>query len=80
MAWKIWAICDRHGRPPGYGVVTSIEIKAVIDTCRAYDAYLEDFEKVLLVENIIYPKMVEKIKREASEREASEKSKRKNTR
>jgi len=64
--WKIWGICDRHSRPLGFSSVGSIDVRAAIDLCDAYGAFLEDFERVLLIEDIIYPRMQEKMKKDSS--------------
>jgi hypothetical protein len=65
LSWKIWTICDRHSRPLGFGVVGSIDVKTVIELCHAYGGYLEDLEKVLVIEEIMFPKMQEQAKKRA---------------
>ena len=50
----------------GFGTVGAIDIRVIIELCDLYGAYLEDFEKVLMIENIIYPRMVEKAKKTSS--------------
>lgn len=43
----------------------SIDVKTAIDLCDAYGGLLEDFEKVLVIEDIMYPWLVAKAKAEA---------------
>lgn len=77
MAWKVWSICDRFARPVGgFGGIFRIEIKSVIETCRVYGTFLEDFEKVLLIEDIIFPRVRERMEREREQQETVDKMKR----
>ena len=62
MASSLWRICDFYDRPEGFAVVRPIPTKAIMDVCELYGATLEDFEKVLFIEGIVYPILVERAK------------------
>lgn len=55
----MWSLADLHDRPPPGGmggpVLNPIPTSAVRGLCEAYDESLETFEKILLVERIVFP-------------------------
>lgn len=53
-------MCDRHSRPLGFGAVGSIDIMTAITLCDAYGLYREDFEYILEIESIVYPRIIAK--------------------
>jgi len=72
LSWKIWAICDRTSRQIGFSSIGPIDVKTAIELCHAYDGYLEDFEKVLMIEDIVFPRLISQAKKRA-DLEASQK-------
>jgi hypothetical protein len=64
LAWSLWRICsDFRKFDRMVGVIEKLEIPAVLDICRAYDATQEDFEKILLIEQIFYPRQAQKLRK-----------------
>lgn len=70
LAWEIWQVLDRHGRPPGPLVPAEekgkqrfhtrpLDITAALALAEALDATREDLDKVLQIETIIYPSLNE---------------------
>ena len=54
LAWRIWNIANGKDRPltqVGAGPISSM---AMIALCEVYDATIEDFEKVLVLEGLLY--------------------------
>ena len=51
----------------------SIDVKSAIELCRAYGGTLEEFENVLLLEEIIFPRIVARVKAAAEAAAAASK-------
>ena len=54
LAWRIWNITnarDRQITMAGAGPISSLAILAM---CELYDASIEDFEKVIKLDNLLY--------------------------
>jgi len=58
MAWMLWILLSNYGRGCGDGVYP-IQIHNVISTCDVYDSTEDDFEKVLYIEELAYPVIVD---------------------
>jgi hypothetical protein len=54
LAWRIWNIANGKDRPLTQVGVGPIPSMAMIALCEVYDATLEDFEKVLTLEGLLY--------------------------
>ena len=68
-------MCDRHSRQIGFGTVGAIDIMTAITLCDAYGLYREDFEYVLMLEEVITPRL----RQQASAKEEKDKNKNKPT-
>jgi hypothetical protein len=63
LALKIWNVCNGFSRPvAGMGGILKLPISEIKTTCEIYEADRSDFEKVLLIENTVYPYIVERNK------------------
>lgn len=54
-AWSIWGIANQFDRPIGFGVLGPISTTSMLNLCEQYDATFQDFEKIQLIEKIIWP-------------------------
>lgn len=60
-AWWIWSTADEFARQfHGFGGVLHIDMNVVISLCGSYGDGKRDFDKVLVIERILYPTIVEK--------------------
>jgi len=61
-AWRVWSICSQYGRPiDGMGGnVQPISVRDAIAICEGYGESAETFERVLLIESILYPVLSKK--------------------
>jgi len=51
LAWKIWNVAGSRDRPVTMAGVGFIPSTAILALCELYDGTLEDFEKILLLDN-----------------------------
>jgi len=65
----VWSICSRFARGVSFSDIAEISISEARSLLIDYEGYLEDFEKVLLIEEIALPliRKMQKSKREAEE-------------
>jgi hypothetical protein len=59
LPWMLWGWLHRYGRGSSMSGLAPIKIDATLDLCRAKDATWEDFERILLVEETLYPHLME---------------------
>jgi hypothetical protein len=67
LSWELWLIASNYGRGDGEGFFP-IKASEVLSLCEAYDASLDDFEKILYVEENIRPYLEEKFLRQLREK------------
>lgn len=77
LPWNIWGTCHKYGRQSGFSGIPPLDIRAVFATCEKYDATEEDYEKVLLIEDIMLPRLRKKYEQEAKAQRESEKGNKK---
>lgn len=70
-AWRIWSICNRYGRPWDTmgGNTLPLAIEPILDVCRAYGESRETFERVLLIEELMWPYISERNNQGAPDQE-----------
>lgn len=73
-SWFLWTLCSNYGRGAGEGI-HPIQINNVCVICELYDATIEDFEKVLWIEEHAYPILVEQYTKKLKEQTESARSK-----
>lgn len=73
MAWDLWSILHRGDRPPSFSGISSLPVTVIHTLCEKYDVGLDIAEDILLIENVVYPKLV---KRAEEEREKNKNQKR----
>jgi len=54
LAWRIYTILDGRDRPINLSGAVPIPSTAILHLCEAYDATMEDFEKVLFLDGLLY--------------------------
>lgn len=54
VAWQIYNIANARDRQVGMGFAGLISSTAILHLCELYDATLEDFEKVLYIDGLLY--------------------------
>jgi hypothetical protein len=54
LAWRLWNISDRRDRPITMVGLGPIPTMPILELCEAYDATLEDFEKILTLDSLLY--------------------------
>jgi len=59
LPWKFWNWLHKYGRESSVNGLAPIKIEATLDLCRAKDATWEDFERILLIEEILYKHLTE---------------------
>lgn len=68
LAVKLWQICSYHSRPvAGMGGVMPLMISEVKAVCEVYRANLQDFEKILKIEQAVFPMIQERHKESSKE-------------
>jgi len=55
--FEFWLILHQHARDVGFGF-SSIRLEAIIMLCEAYESPREYIDKILLIEKLIYPKLL----------------------
>jgi hypothetical protein len=67
LSLKIWNVCNEFSRPvAGLGGFLKLPISEIKATCDEHNGDHSDFEKVLLIENTVYPYIVGKNKKKDS--------------
>ena len=65
MAWHLWTLLSHHDRPSSMGGIMTIPTLNALHLCEAYNATFNDFEKVLLIEDIMLPRLRERAERDS---------------
>jgi len=53
-------MANRRDRPFSFGGPLPLRTDSVLNLCELYNASLEDFEKILAIDDIIFPKLIAK--------------------
>lgn len=69
LAWNIWSICSKYARGVSFSDIAEIVISEVRALVIDYEGTLDDFEKVLLIEETALPliREIQKNRRKAEE-------------
>lgn len=64
LAWRLWVILSKQDRPQGFSSLAPIPTISIKNLCSVYyqDGDLILFEKILLIENIIFPRLLSQYK------------------
>lgn len=68
-AWRLWNIINGRDRPVGFSGALPLPTRAAEDVCNLYEEGMETFEKIMLVENTIFPKLQERAKEEREKKQ-----------
>jgi len=66
LSWLIWNTVDEYGRQGGEGF-RPVDVRAVLEVCDLYDATIEDFEKILLIEKKVFPLLAQQYREKVRE-------------
>lgn len=69
----MWVLCNEL-RPQGFAGIPALEMEAVVSLCEVYDATMGDFEKVLLIERTMLPRLRGRQKQEGENARRSDKN------
>ena len=53
-------MASRRDRPFSFGGPLPLRTDSILNLCELYDASIEDFEKILAIDDIIFPKLIVK--------------------
>jgi hypothetical protein len=59
LAWYLWTLLSESDRPVGFGI-GRIPTSSIIQLCEVYGANLETFEKILFLEDHMYPVIIKR--------------------
>jgi hypothetical protein len=59
-------LASQYDRPVGFGGILPLPILTMAGFCDRFDGDQEDLEKMIYLERLMYPKMVEKNKEDVS--------------
>ncbi len=54
-AWELWVRLSKLDRPVGFAGFLPLPTLKMAEFCEMYDATLEDLEKMVLIEEILFP-------------------------
>lgn len=55
LAWRIWNLANSRDRQvTQFGGIGPLSTTSILNLCELYDATLEDFEKILVLERLLY--------------------------
>ena len=57
LAWDLWLMVNKRDRPVSFNGPLPLSTQSVLNLCELYDASIEDFEKILEIDDIIFPKL-----------------------
>lgn len=60
FVWNLWKRASHFDRPMGFGGALPLGTKLMFDICEQHDATMEDYEKMIVIEEVMYPKLVKK--------------------
>ena len=68
-AWQLFTMLNERDRPMGFAGIGPIPTLAALHLCEAYDATMEDFEKIMLLDSLFrkYENEKEKKKKEGKD-------------
>ena len=67
--WDLWQICSENDRRIGADGINKLKLADFRNLCEIYDLSFDDFEKLIQLENAMYPIIVQRAKEAITEGE-----------
>ena len=66
--WDIWKTLSSHDRPTDFGIAKKIPTLSILHFCELEDLSREDFNRILQLEDHLFPKILELSKGKATKK------------
>lgn len=69
-AWELWQLLNAHDRPIGLEGIRQIPTMTITNICDRYNELPEIFDKIMVLEEVIFPLLREQVKQHNEARKA----------